>query len=431
MSGISAMFFGGTSYVFAGAWDVGSALDYGGGMALGYDASSIPYVVLSGYVDTGNYSGRTLRVNTLRETVWTRSTSSDVSAGPLVLDSSYNPVIINNTRPGGGGNFTVAKLNTSGVLTWQRKLASGGNGLSASGIGVDTSDNIYVGGYEIGGAAGFVSKYNSSGTLQWQRKLSSNSLCTIQSIAIDSSGNIITAGYYKFSGANTYAHITKYNSSGTLQWQKYVNQTATIYTANIPAMVCDSSGNIYFYMSAGSGTTNYNYYVKLDSSGAMQWTRRTDNDDTYSTGSAYIDADGYIYFVAYHGVLAGTDGTYIVKYDSSGTRQFDRKLTNVTSPSGIVVDNTGFMWVTGNTTDGTDYYIFLSRLPSDGPGSSTFSLGTPNGPITVAVSTPNLTQNTTALTIATSSLTDAAGTYTDSAGSLSTGTFSTTAYTAP
>lgn len=436
MSGISAMFFGGTSFVFAGAWDFFSVFgtqSYGAGLALGSDGTS-PYVVLGGYTSTTLYAseGRVFRVNTDRTTAWTRSVDNPSSGGAtavaVALDTSYNTFFANNTQDNVGTNLgpVLVKTDTSGVVSWQRNLTTGS--LLARAVATDSSGNVYIAGTNDSDTVGFLAKYNSSGTLQWQRTLASDSQCAIQSIAVDGSGNVIVAGYYKFSGANRYAHITKYNSSGTLQWQKYVNQTATNYTANIPAMVCDGSDNIYFYMSTGAFPGNsYNYYIKLDSTGAMQWTRRTDNNNDYATGGAYIDADGYIYFVAYHGV--STNGTYIVKYNSSGTRQFDRKLTNVTSPRGIVVDTAGFMWVQGNTTDGTDVFTFLTRLPSDGPGSLTFSLPTPAGPITVATSTPALTENTTALTIATSSLTDAAGTYTDSAGALTTSTFSTTAYT--
>ena len=432
MTGITGMFFGGAIYVFSGAWRVSSSLngDIGNGLALGYSGAS-PYALLAGNTGSGPTDTRTLQVNTSRSTVWTRSLTNSggatVSAAGAAADTSYNMLVVSSllSNVGASAGLHTAKIDTSGTLTWQRKLSTGGSpDLTAYAVATDSSDNVYVAGSRST-SNGIIAKYNSSGTLQWQRTLASDSRATIESVAVDSSGNVIVAGYYQFSAANTFAHITKYNSSGTLQWKNFVNLSATGYVVHIPAIVCDSSGNIYFYKSVQDGATKYSYYVKLDSTGAMQWTRRISASDNYTTGAAYIDGSGYIYFCH----TANGGGQYIVKYDSSGTRQYDRKLTDITSSCGIVVDTDGFLWTLGTISDGTETYYSLTRLASDNPALSSFDIALPGGTVTVTVSTPAATENTTALTIASSSLTDAAGSYTDSAGALTSGTYTATSYT--
>lgn len=434
MTGITAMFFGGTVFAFSGAWNVLSSAtaETGAGLALGYDVSGSPYVMMAGNT-SGPANTRALRVNTLRASVWTRSltrpSSGSATCTGATADSSYNTFTISNIATGGGAQegVVLAKIDTDGALSWQRKLSTGTSpDLNARGVATDSSGNVYAAGYASDGSAGFVAKYNSSGTIQWQRTLTTTDNAFIDSVATDASGNVIVAGHYNFSSANTYAFVAKYNSSGVIQWQKYVDLTASNYNAYIPAVVCDSSDNIYFYMSAeATPGTPYSYYVKLNSSGTMQWTRRITADNTFSKGAAYIDASGYIYF-AHEGL--DNDG-YIVKYDSSGTRQFDVLLSNVTGSCGIVADTAGFMWNLGTVSDATETYYSLTRVPSDVAVSSTFSMVAPYGTITVTTSAPSYTENTTALTIATSSLTDAAGAYTDSAGALTSGTFTATAYT--
>jgi hypothetical protein len=80
------------------------------------------------------------------------------------------------------------------------------------GIGIDSSDNIYVcGGFsQLSTEYGGLVKYDSAGTLQWQRRFQNNTIATTS--CTDTSGNSYVAV-----SANT---LVKIDSSGTLQWQR-------------------------------------------------------------------------------------------------------------------------------------------------------------------------------------------------------------------
>jgi hypothetical protein len=106
-------------------------------------------------------------------------------------------------------------------------------------------------------------KVDSSGVIQWQKWLYGASAFAY-GIAVDSSGNVFIAG-----GANVtnpYPMIAKYNSSGTLQWQKYLAGTGS---GNFSGITVDSSGNPYAVGVKG----NVSSIVKYDTSGNITWQR--------------------------------------------------------------------------------------------------------------------------------------------------------------
>ena len=148
-------------------------------------------------------------------------------------------------------------------------------------------------------------------------------------VATDSSGNVYVTGGTKggldgnTSAGNTDLFVVKYNSSGTKQWTKQLGSSGRD-SAN--GVATDSSGNVY--VTGGTkggldGNTNTGasdiFVVKYNSSGTKQWTKQLGSSSrdydygvaTDSSRNVYVSGDTY----------GGLDNNTNAGYNSSGTKQ--------------------------------------------------------------------------------------------------------------
>ena len=345
---------------------------------------------------------------------WQRSLGAVSSAEEgwgIAIDSSENVYITgySNNTVGQSNNVIIAKYNTNGAIQWQKQLAgTGTKNEYGTGIAVDSSSNVYVTTYSNAGGATFdIVTFNldSSGNMIWQRSLGGSSSTDFGiSIALDSSSNVYVTG---FSDNNsTYDLVlAKYNSTGTLQWQRTLgNNTGGSDTGN--GVAVDSSGNIYVAgLINGIGIL----VAKYNSSGAIQWQRSlTGSASIFASGIA-VDSSSNVY-VTSSGNISGTNDIFIAKYDSSGNLQWQRSLSTTGNDTsyGIAVDSTGIMYNIGFSSVSGSAVILLVKLPGDGALTGTYSLGGYNyvyGISTLTPATSTLANNTGLLNGANSTLT--------------------------
>lgn len=358
----------------------------------------------------------------------TASSQNDVGIS-IFVDNSDNVYATGFIKVSAGSStLFIVKYNSSGVIQWQRSLTSTYTSPSSQGnaVTVDGSGNVYVAGYFInssGSASALLAKYDSSGTLQWQRSLTLY-LEYAWGLITDSSGNIYVVGELRTSStvANTNVFVVKYDSSGTLQWQrKLADGNAVGSQSDIAyAVTADNSNNIYVTgRYKNNSSKDLCFIAKYNSSGTLQWKRSLESTTgNRGTGIAIDPTNQYIYITTYDG-----SKSFIAQYDLSGTIQWQRSLATAKNGS-IVIDSTGAICTVGDftLTSGTNAYII--RLANDGSGTGTYTLGT-GRTLTYAVSSltdataTTLTDSAASLTSATSSLTAATSTYTDAALSLS------------
>ena len=156
----------------------------------------------------------------------------------MAVDSSDNIYVTGETTGGLDGNthsgsydLFLMKYNSSGTKQWTRQLGTSTND-HGKGVTVDSSDNIYVSGYTLGGLDGntisgnsdiFLVKYNSSGTKQWTQQFGSTSPDYGYGVTVDSSNNIYVTGQTggvldgNTSAGDNDIILVKYNSSGVKQ----------------------------------------------------------------------------------------------------------------------------------------------------------------------------------------------------------------------
>src|ERR1044071_9687992 len=181
-------------------------------------------------------------------------TGTDVGRAVTIDDSGniYLAAVFQGTANFGGGSFTsaggfdmvIAKYSSSRSHLWSKQYGGTG-GETPRAIAVDSSGNIIVvggisGDANLGGgvltSAGltdiFIAKYSSTGGFLWAKKIGAASDDTASCLALDGSGNVVVAGYFKsgvdfgggiiysaFSGMDSF--LAKYSGAdGSYIWAK-------------------------------------------------------------------------------------------------------------------------------------------------------------------------------------------------------------------
>ncbi|MCD6418321.1 hypothetical protein J7M00_06020, partial [bacterium] len=143
----------------------------------------------------------------------------------------------------GGGDYWVVKLNSAGDIVWQKSLG-GSDWDEAYSIQQTTDGGFIVAGESVSndgdvsghhGSSGYSAdywlvKFNSAGSIEWQKSLGGSGDDVAFSIQQTTDGGFIVAGYSEsndsdVSGNHSYYGyydywVVKLNSAGNIDWQK-------------------------------------------------------------------------------------------------------------------------------------------------------------------------------------------------------------------
>jgi len=265
----------------------------------------------------------------------TTVTSIDV-AESLVVDSLGNAYVV-----GYGGSvadfeidipqyspnseIVVLKYDNSGDIVWKRSI--GGVSIDYGfDISKDSANNLYICGSTThestytfktyGLYNGFVAKYNSSGTLQWQRGLGSRGIDHANGVDTDSSGNVYVVGYnIPQESTKSQLFLAKYNSSGTLQWQKFLSDTSLSIRGYSVKVASDDT----VYIAGTKSTTTTGKYeliwVKYTDTGAVQLQRRVYGKDFTDNVKINLDELDNVYLTS-----SADDDLLVMKFTPDGSK---------------------------------------------------------------------------------------------------------------
>ena len=352
----------------------------------------------------------------------------------ITIDTADNAYVLGYTNSTGpaGDNLLIAKYNSAGTIQWQRTLGGAGDDRGTS-ITSDSSNNVYLLGWTNSAGAGardfLISKYNSAGTIQWQRTLGSAASQEGYGISIDSLSNVYVTGYTDEGAPNNFLFLlAKYNSSGVIQWQRTLG--GTDYDVS-NATAVDSADNVYMLgrtPSAGAGGNDF-LLAKYNASGTLQWQRVLGGAATDIGNALALDSLDNVYAFGITGSTgAGGDDFLISKYNSSGTIQWQRTLgsTGAETGFGVAVNALDEIYVLGitNATGEGSIDFLIGKIPSDGSLTGTYVLDGVN----MVYAASSLTAATSTLTGATSTLTDASSSLTDATSSLTSSSASLTSH---
>ena len=259
---------------------------------------------------------------------------------------------------------------------------SGPNELSwAFGLGIDSSDNIYI----ADGGNARVKKCDSGGSCS----TFASGFDWPADVAVDSASNVYVSDWFECT-------IRKYNSSGVFQGIFAGTSDVPYLTDNSHfnapyGVAVDSSGNIYL------STTRGYRVLKLNASGTAQWAVGTagvwGNDNIHfgdvwdGPDNVAVDSNGNVYVAdtGNHRIqIYNSSGSYVATLGSYGSSnyQFDR-------PEGVAVDGSGKIYVADTNNHRVQIYnssrVYVATLGVTGsPGTDNSHF---NYPVGVAVDT--------------------------------------------
>ena len=373
---------GGGSDIKGDSWVAtlgGSNSDIGNSVAIGSDGS----VYVCGETNNDYLLAKFNSSGTLQ---WQKTTGGYPSSRAVAIGSDDSVYVCGSTyiEDGRGYECLITKFNSSGTLQWQKTLGvSNSNSTGVGSIAIGSDGSVYVCGSTASEDLRYrymlIAKYNSSGALQWQKKLGGSYYDRGNSVAVGTDGSVYFCGTSSAGAGSSDVFITKFNSSGTLQWQKTLGGSDSD-SGNSVAIGSDGSvyicGNTY---SAGAGGSDA-FIAKFNSSGTLQWQKTLGGSNSDIGNSVAIGSDGSVYICGNtYSAGAGGSDAFITKFNSSGALQWQKTLGGSDSDSGnsVAIGSDGSVYVCGRTysagAGGSD--ILIARITDDVINQSTVIYG--------------------------------------------------------
>lgn len=318
-------------------------------------------------------------------------------------------------------------LNTyaqSPNFIWAKQMGGTGGNNEGKSIAVDVNGNVYTAGTFTGtadfdpgpetynltttGVAIFVSKIDANGSFIWAKQFCTNSATDVNSIAVDSNGNVYTSGnffqtedfdpgtgiYNMTPNGSQNVFISKLDPSGNFLWAKQIGGPNTNLGRS---MTVDDYGNVYttgFFVGTtdfdpGSGIYNMTagnnvdmFISKLDASGNFVWAKQIggtvmnpkaiavdESGNVYTTGGFQSGTVDFDPGPGIYNLSCSVLGNYFVlKLDASGNFIWAKQQTSNDGQS-IGVDKIGNVYTTG---------LFAGTVDFD-PGSGTYNMTSTGG----------------------------------------------------
>jgi hypothetical protein len=319
-------------------------------------------------INTGSqYTSQTyvLKFNTNGNLTWNQVFTNDYTQD-LALDASGNvhivgyfssTLVLGSTTLISSGSWDIyaVKLNSSnGSMIWA--FAEGGTSVDYGyGIAVDGNANVYLTGLYNGTASFgatpslqsitsrgnsdiFISKYNSSGTLEWV-KTSGSSIQNDQGdkIAVNSAGTeIYLAGRF----------------GGTILFGTGLGSNSLTSAGNFDIVLAkyDGSGTLGFAIRAGGGNNDFVEAMTVETNGNLYFTGESGHSNCAFTSNS-PSVQNFIL-----NATCGTSSCFIAKYNNLGILQFVVATTNGSGIDGFRMTHlNGKTWVIGDFSNTVNF----------------------------------------------------------------------------
>ena len=316
-------------------------------------------------------------------------------------------------------NLTVVAHNTWAGANVGKRRISGSAQAGPVGLALDSANNIYVGAMNDATSATNIMKLDSAGAILWQKSVTPPILHVIynlvgQIFAVDNSNNLIMAR--GGTGGSAYSYLTKFDSAGTVLWQRTFRDLTNNYFPLFVKTVTLSNGDIVCVGYYTDATTSYGLIVKYSAAGSLLFQRRVSpgaNNIMQFLG-ATVDALDNIYICGVYEPGVGLGSIALLMcVTSAGAITWQTGWRTTISSSGFpfnaIALKDGVLYAAGS--NGTPNQCILA-VPADGSKAGIYGIYT-YGPTAYAISTITVfTSATTTATTATTTTTATSVTHT-------------------
>lgn len=287
------------------------------------------------------------------------------------VDSFDNIVVTGYVWNGVNYDFhTIKYQGSDGTVLWQHTFNSAINGNDyAVSIAVDSLNNIYIGGNSQGGNGAddcMIVKYvsagpNPDGTPIWQKSYNgpANGHDRITSITAGADGVAVT-GESQNSVPDFDMLTVKYGLDSSFIWEKRKSASGD---DKGEAVQMDLSGNVVSTGYTYNGSNRDIYIAKYNSSTSdVEWENNYDGGYNEEPSRIWMDAAGDFYITGHSFTIDGADDFFTARYRGSDgiklwSHTFNSENGNIDRATGIVGDDAGDLFVTGDTYNaGTGEY---------------------------------------------------------------------------
>ncbi|MFA6924583.1 MAG: SBBP repeat-containing protein [Bacteroidales bacterium] len=394
--------------------------------------SGTAYFDKDSIISSGDYDAFLAKYDIKGNLVWVRHGGGidDDRAYSVATDSKGNIYvggIISNqaafdkikVSSAGASDAFLAKYDQNGTVQWVKRVG-GSSDDEASGIAVDTYNNVYLTGFfkstaqfgnfnltSAGAKDAFICKFDIQGNVVWTEQISSKEDVESYTVACDGAGNVFVVGDFKGTLHSDDFQMTtigdfdifliKYDQNGNTMWAK---QAGGKDYDDVFGVSVDNNGNSYmtgrFTDTVSFGGTYVHsvgnedmFLTKYDPKGNVVWARTAGSRGTEIATECAADANGNVYvtgifqstcnFDKYSVTSAGINDIFVAKYDSNGnlTGLIRGGGKDIESAESIFLDKKGNVYICGelkgNAVFGTKtltslggydiYWVKLSCIP--------------------------------------------------------------------
>ena len=321
-------------------------------------------------------------------------------ASGLAVDSSGNVYVTGvSYRKSTGGDYATVAYDTHGNQLWEARY---GNPTTqnvdwAKAIAVGPSGDVYATGYSYDIDTGYdyaTVAYDPSGSQLWAARYDGNGSPQVHhdwdeayAVAVGPSGKVYVTG--RSMGDNGNVSPTKnydiatvaYDNNGNQLWEARYNGSRNTWDWGI-AIASDPSGNVYVTGRINWVGTFAGDWITIayDSNGNELWHQIYEgyNNLSASPTAMVVDSAGNVYVTGYTTNRRNPTWGYMyvtIAYDSAGTRKWMAEYDQEYDGFGrdIALDSMGNVYVTGYSAD--DY----ATIAYDSIGNQLWEARYPNG----------------------------------------------------